>query len=480
MNYTILFDTIMLFFILHIFTYYTSCKICNNLFNKLNFITLIVVLSFMLSLLNLYNPPLLYKLLLMLISCTLLVFIYFNHSLQHSIIISIISLLINYCIYFITMFIAYIICFMLGIFNHLFSLILHCILHYILLKKIFGIRRFKNGFFIVHEKYTTNIYFTFILIFLFVLITLLIAQFPVKNDFYSFCVALLLTLVLFIVYRIIKRAITFNYKQRLIKRELEDLRAEIIEKDKIIREKDFEINTLLTQNKKTIKTFHTISHRHDALEFKAKKLEMKVEIGSLADMYNLGPMPLLKVGIKKVDNILEYFQNECYKKKIDFDLQICENITDFDQLISESSLEILLADLIKNAIISIEYSQSTNNCILVKIGEINGIYSVYVYDSGIQFNINTYSTLGLSPSSSHLDSGGTGMGFLNVFDTLTQYHASLSISEIGPISDDNYTKSIAIKFDGLTSFSIYSYRNDILNSNIQNTNNRIIIEKYLS
>ena len=227
------------------------------------------------------------------------------------------------------------------------------------------------------------------------------------------------------------------------------------------------------------KIFHTISHRHDALEFKIKQFEIKSQVDSLSDIYNFGPVPLSKTNIKVIDDILQYWQHICYKEKISFYFRLIEDISDFSKYINESDLEILIADLVKNAIISIQQSNSTNKCILIKLGKTHGINFIYVYDSGIEFDINTYLTLGISPSSTHLDCGGTGMGFLNIFDTLNTSKSSLSISEIGPISEDNYTKSIAIKFDGLNNFNIYSYRHDLLISDINDSENRIKIDQYL-
>jgi hypothetical protein len=40
--------------------------------------------------------------------------------------------------------------------------------------------------------------------------------------------------------------------------------------------------------------------------------------------------------------------------------------------------------------------------------------------------------------------GGTGIGFMNTFDTLRKYNASLSIEEFNEPIIDNYTKVIAI------------------------------------
>ena len=50
------------------------------------------------------------------------------------------------------------------------------------------------------------------------------------------------------------------------------------------------------------------------------------------------------------------------------------------------------------------------------------------------------------------------MGFMNTFETLEKYKASLTIEEYNKPSKDNYTKLISIKFDNKNQFKIKSYR----------------------
>ena len=87
-------------------------------------------------------------------------------------------------------------------------------------------------------------------------------------------------------------------------------------------------------------------------------------------------------------------QSECEKNKINFELQINGNIHHMvNKFIAKENLEILLADHIKNAIIAINYSENINRSILVKLGLIDGFYSIYIYDTGIEFEIKTLQIL---------------------------------------------------------------------------------------
>ena len=85
-------------------------------------------------------------------------------------------------------------------------------------------------------------------------------------------------------------------------------------------------------------------------------------------------------------------------------------------------------------------------------------FGIYVYDSGIEFEKETLENLGKKPSTTHAEEGGTGMGFMNTFDTLRKYKASLEIEEIGKPSKDNYTKILKIKFDGKKEYKVKTYR----------------------
>ena len=168
---------------------------------------------------------------------------------------------------------------------------------------------------------------------------------------------------------------------------------------------------------------------------------------------------IVKTTIPEIDNILKYMKTESEKNHIDYQVQIKGNLYHMtNNYIEKQDLEILLADHIKNAIIAINHSKNTNKSILVRIGLIDGIYGIHIYDTGIEFEPETLKHIGKKPSTTHADEGGTGMGFMNTFETLKKYKASMEIREIGKPSKDNYTKIIIIKYDQKNEFKISSYR----------------------
>ena len=213
-------------------------------------------------------------------------------------------------------------------------------------------------------------------------------------------------------------------------------------------------------------------------KYKLNELMLNSEIGNELDitdkindvskqLINISKVSELpKTDIVEIDDMLKFQQHECMKNNIDFDFQINGNIFHMvNTFIPKENLEILLADHIKNSIIAVNCSDNINKSILVRLGLIDNYYSLYVYDSGIEFELDTLSNLGKKPITTHADNGGTGFGFMNTFDTLKKYNASLIINELNPPCADNYTKSIVIKFDGKHEFKINSYRSNLVSSN---------------
>ena len=281
-----------------------------------------------------------------------------------------------------------------------------------------------------------------------------------------FIYLIIFSIIMFIT---IQKSLQLYYKQKLQEREVEEIKEELKNKDKEIKE-------LEKENLKLNKKNHSIAHKQKSLEYELEQMvsnnqivdgnQIKDKIENLSkEMQNeTVSVELTKTGINEIDSMLKYMQSECVKSKIDFQLQVTGNIHHMvNTYIGKEDLEILIADLIKNAIIAINHSENINKSILVRLGIIDGAYSLYVYDSGIEFEIETLNNLGIKPSTTHADDGGTGMGWMNTFDTLKKYKASLIIDEYGKPVEYNFTKVIKIVFDNRNEYKIESYRKEEMN-----------------
>ena len=258
----------------------------------------------------------------------------------------------------------------------------------------------------------------------------------------------------------IQKLLTLYYKHNLLVKELTDTKAELDKKNE-------EILNLEKENIELSKKNHSIAHKQKALEYKinemlgntafSSEISIAQKVKEISNEFESSPLEisLPKTEIENIDNMLSFMKSECIKNNIVFELQINGNIYHMiNNYVSKEKLEILLADHIKNAIIAINSSDNINRSILVKLGIFDGIYSIYFYDSGIEFEIETLNKLGKAPVTTHKDTGGSGFGFMNTFDTLKEFNASLEIQKLGAPSKDNYTKCIIIKFDNKHEFHI--------------------------
>ena len=373
-----------------------------------------------------------------------------------------ISMVMNYIIYFIAIIVNFIINKFYIIKSDLENLIVIILFYLLILTKILKLPRLKNGFDFLKRK--DNDYIDVIILNISVLILFIIIIFS-RNRILEIKSFAWFFIVLCIIWGVtIQKSFELYYKQKLLIKDLDETKEELAKTKE-------ELAKAEKENLEASKRSHSLVHRQKALEFQISELrksknskdinKIKQDVENLSkELYGKEVMTQLsKTNIELIDNMFRYMQFECYKNEIRFDLQICGNIYKMiNNVINKETLEILLADHIKNAIIAVKHSENSNKSILVKLGKIDDCYGVCIYDSGIEFKEETLKTLGKKPSSTHLDEGGSGMGFLNTFDTLNKYKASLIIDEIGMPCEENYTKVIMIKFDGKNEFKVNSYR----------------------
>lgn len=385
-----------------------------------------------------------------------------KQKIGYSILLITIALAINYIILFLTTVLTFPINIFYNIKNDYINLMLIIIIYLILICLLFKIKKFKHGFLFLKR----NIENEYIEIWVLNISSIILFSSIIFNS-YNFQITrkLFIGFIIFsiIMFITIQKSLQLYYKQRLLVQDLEETKKELEDKKK-------EIKQLEQENLNFSKTSHSIAHKQKALEYKLNELALKNEIAEEIDVKNrlnnitkqISEEPEIeipKTNISEIDDMLNYMKSECIKNKIKFEVQLNGNIYQMiNNHITKEELEILIADHVKNAIIAVNYSNNSNRSILVRIGKIDGQYSIYIYDSGIEFEINTLHKLGKIPSTTHKESGGTGMGFMNTFDTLKKHKASITINEYGKPAKDNYTKVIMIVFNKKDEFNIISYR----------------------
>lgn len=268
----------------------------------------------------------------------------------------------------------------------------------------------------------------------------------------------------------IRTRITKQYRDNMQLRTIDLQEAELKEKDNLIKE-------LKEENLKLSSTIHKYNNRFEALQNAVlRKLnneetseELSIMLEDLNEMSNAfsnevteatwRKVKLSKTNIYEVDNILEYMANMAVENNIRFDLKINDSIINLiDKVIPKDDFCTLIGDHIKDAIIAINSSNNKNKQILCVLGIVNGFYEFSIFDTGVEFSVDTLLKLGEERITTHKDTGGSGIGFMTTFENLNKCNGSVCIEEYQ--NDSYYTKQIIFRFDGLKEYRIHSYRNN--------------------
>ena len=472
-------DFLVIYF-MFLYTYYTNMKFINQKLNKKMILVAIQILF--LTLICIILDNILGYLYSVMIRVLLLSYLFNKTSsinLSKSIVITVLSTSINYILYIFSMLLSFVFFNFTGIQNEYINIIIMLTFYTAIVLLILRVKKLKNGISFLYKKIENDFLVMVILnisvIILFSIIILANYNVISSNTFGIGFVIIAITLFI-----TIQESLQLYYKQKMLVKDLEETKLELENKKK-------EVEALEKENLEFSKVSHSIAHKQKSLEHKLNELSMKSEIADELDIKdrieNLDKdlrektvIVLDKTGIDEIDDMLIFMQSECVKNKIDFQLQLNGNIyTMINHYIDKEELEILLADHIKNAIIAIGYGDNINKSILVRLGKLDGNYGLYIYDSGIEFEIETLLNLGKKPSTTHKDSGGTGMGFMNTFDTLKKNKASFIIEEYGKPIKDNFTKALKFKFDNNYEFKIYSYREEQIKN--KDKENELVVEK---
>lgn len=361
------------------------------------------------------------------------------------------------------------------------------IIQFLLIYLFFKIKRFKYGFSFLQGKETMNKENTskigILVSSIIIAISLVLSTYSRTTS--KILIAILILGGILMIYWI-KKSITKYYKEKMKERTVEIQQEQIKQQDERIKDLQTELADVLQIN-------HKYSHRISAMEKAVTKLGTKLQaneefaeeygdilssIKKLSKEYKeevasvIKETKLPKTNIFSIDNLLEYMKQESEKDKIDFKLNLDFDISEIlETKIPQSKLETMIADHIRDAIIAINCSENKERKIKVVLDKEDNNYQIKFYDTGIEFEIETLSKLGLKRATTHKATGGSGIGFMTTFETLKQCKASLIIEEY---SDLEYTKVVIIKFDNKNEYRIHSYRAEEIKNKIKD--NRIIIE----
>lgn len=368
--------------------------------------------------------------------------------------------------------------------NRTINTILTLIIEFIIIHFVLKMKRLKNG--LIFLKKTDEyiemalIDISVFIIVLYGLISIIYEDFTLNILFYF----ILLSVCMIIT---IQKILVMYYKQKLIDDTINQYKQDL-------QDKDNEIKRLTDEAFRVSKINHEFYNRQKALELMVEEklqnsnMETGEDFDILTRIQNLTSdhaekvkeiksLPALQLtNIPEIDDMFTYMQKECKENGIQFKLNINGNIHYLvNNFIPKDKLETLIGDHIRDAIIAINSGDNENKEIFVILGIKDNCYELCIYDTGIEFEIETLLNLGLAPMTTHKDTGGSGIGFMTTFETLNECNASLIIEERHPVDDKDYTKAVKVRFDKKNEYKIYSYRAHEINK--MNNNKRLIVCK---
>lgn len=269
----------------------------------------------------------------------------------------------------------------------------------------------------------------------------------------------------------IRHSITAHYRERL-QLKTEDHYRQLLQEQERENEKLSQSNAFLA------KIVHRDNHLIGALDrsidayfqsgdqaFRDDLLReiqtLARERGELIEKAQRDSKLLPSTGNRLIDGALNDLYIKAAAHGVDFDVTVAAPVSRIiGKYLSQTDLQTLLCDHIKDAVIAVETANETGGRVLVELSEKNGSYTVSVFDNGVAFETETLAGLGKEPVTTHADSGGSGIGFMTTFETLRKAGASLVITEFK--TKTPFSKSVSVCFDGENAFVIRSYRSEAL------------------
>lgn len=183
--------------------------------------------------------------------------------------------------------------------------------------------------------------------------------------------------------------------------------------------------------------------------------EIRYDRQVLLDEKPATPTALPQTGYAGIDAMVTYMTKEASENKINFQFHYGEDFfTESGEDIKETDIVHLLSDSLENAIIATKFAGG--KFIELSMLKIKGFPLISISDSGIPFELDTYMNLGLQKASTHLDTGGSGIGLMDLWELKEKYKATLYIDEHP--EDANMTKRIVYIFDKKNRYMISTDR----------------------
>ncbi len=383
---------------------------------------------------------------------------------------STISFCISFCIYALASFA--IDCILFAILDDFPSYILLAFssgfLEAILVKIYFSTKRFNGKTSFIFSVKAIN--FATILSLTFISLTFF---FEYKSFFYIGFASFIFTLAFLIYWWQVQ--ITKSYRRSLEQREMESLRTELQEKNmtmiKVIEESErvhhinHRDNSLLTTLDYAVMSILEMDFSDEAA-VKDRCKELATEIHRARDRRvttvhtDVVPSTRYKTNITLLDLLLNNTSKRALDEHVLFSVHVRADLSSFiPGAITDDDLVYLLSDLLENAFVATRDNGS--RMIQLQFYRWNKHLVVEIADNGIPFEVDSILQMGIERRTTHGDTGGTGVGLMDIWEIKEKYGATYHLDEYE--SATPFTKKISLTFDKKNRYSVRTWRkNDIL------------------
>lgn len=393
----------------------------------------------------------------------------FSDKPQLSFIASIISFFASCCLHGISSFIISFLTFLISNGTPLLSYptlaILSGLLQCILVLSIFNIKRLKNGMMFLSKTSSINVMTVLCLLF-FIIIT-----YARVFNLFNLAILVCVFLLAFLIYWW-QAQITKSYRRSLELRELESLRTElqeknativkVMEENERIRHINHRDNGLITALDYAVNDY-LVTDFTDETAAKARRDELLIEIERIraGRVSSVNKDKLKATRYETNISLLNILLNQTSKRATDehvlFSVHFGTELEDFiPRIISEDDLAHLLSDMLENAFIATR--DVKNPMIQLQFYKWNKHFVIEIADNGIPFEVDSILNMGISELTTHADTGGSGIGLMDIWNTKEKYGATYHIDEYETPAP--FSKKISLTFDKKNRYSVRTWRKD--------------------
>ena len=343
---------------------------------------------------------------------------------------------------------------------------------------LFHIKRFRNGLPFLYNSKFSNLG-TLLCLCVFTAITYIQAfEVPQLWPYTLFTFLLIIALTALIFWW--QAQLTKSYLRKLQLLELESLRKELEETSREmahLKKQNEELGRLIHKDNKLIPAMETAvidflsasnQKENNALgqSLISQLRELSGSRREILDEVSAARSHHFATGVPALDTMLTYFDRRAEARKMEFTVNVTPDLKAYvPSRISSDDITHLLADLLENAIIAV--APCTSRKIRLQIYPYRKWFVIELSDTGIPFQAESLLQFGIQQLTTHKDSGGSGIGLMDIWKLKEKYHASIHITEYPDFSP--FSKRITFLLDHRNQYLIRTWRCEELKAESRRT-----------